>query len=99
MRGMMLASGHDSDLGASEEAYRAGLEIARRQKARSLELRTAVSYASLLERLSRAQEGRELLERCLGQFDMDQTTKEVQEAHAILKRWTGGTRCSHEKSV
>jgi hypothetical protein len=86
MRGVILASGLGDDLRASEGAYRFSLEIARRQGARTLELRTAVSYGLLLERLGRAQEGGELLKRCLEHFNKAQAFKDVQEAEAILKR-------------
>ena len=85
MRGVILASGPDSDLGAAEAAYRSSLDLARRQKARSLELRTAVNYARLLERSGRRQEGHDLLKGCLAQIAEGQTTEDVQAALAAME--------------
>jgi class 3 adenylate cyclase/predicted ATPase len=85
VRGVILASGSPLDLDASERAYRSSLDIARRQKARSLELRTAVSYARLLERLGRRQEGRGLLKECLEGFQEGQTGKDVRDAQVVLQ--------------
>src|SRR5262249_11463355 len=65
IRGAILAFGPHPDLSASENAYRSSLEIARRQHARSLELRASVSYAGLLEMLNRREEGYRLLKDCL----------------------------------
>jgi len=82
---VILASASHPDLDASEGAYRSSLEIARRQKARSLELRTAVSYARLLERFGRRQEGYGLLKGYLEGLPQGQTAKDVHDARALLQ--------------
>jgi tetratricopeptide (TPR) repeat protein len=64
-------------------AFRASLELARRQKARSLELRTAISYARLLEREDCRQEAYDLLDGCLGTFQEGRDTSDVLEASSL----------------
>jgi class 3 adenylate cyclase/tetratricopeptide (TPR) repeat protein len=85
IRGVILASGSYPDLDAAEAAYRSSLHVARHQKARSLELRTAVSYARLLERLGRRQEGHDLLKGCLAQVIEGKTTEDVHAALAAIE--------------
>ena len=48
VRGLVFMMAPLNDAHAAEAAFRTSLEIARRQRARALELRTAVSYARLL---------------------------------------------------
>jgi class 3 adenylate cyclase/tetratricopeptide (TPR) repeat protein len=85
IRGLILASGSDADLPASENAYRASLEISRHQHARSLELKAGVGYAALLMRLDRREEGRRVLEECLAHMPPGQAAKEASEARDMLK--------------
>ena len=85
IRGVILASRSYPDLDAAEAAYRSSLHIARQQKARSLELRTAVSYARLLERLDRRQEGHDLLKGCLARVTEGKTTEDVHAALAAIE--------------
>jgi predicted negative regulator of RcsB-dependent stress response len=78
----LLPSHGDAEKAAS--AFASSLEIARRQKARSLELRTAISYARLLRRQNRATEARELLRNCLGFFDEATDTHDLREARQLV---------------
>jgi class 3 adenylate cyclase/tetratricopeptide (TPR) repeat protein len=87
IRGELLAS-MPGQSKAAEATFLSGLEIARRQRARSLELRTTASYALFLKSLGRSREGRELLERCLGTFDEGWETQDVREARALLTELT-----------
>src|SRR5262249_2247260 len=85
IRGAILEFGPHPDLSASENAYRLTLEIARGQHALSLELRASVSYAGLLERLNRHEEGYRLLKNCLDRMPQGQVAKEVGQAQGRLK--------------
>jgi tetratricopeptide (TPR) repeat protein len=87
IRGELLAS-MPGQSEAAEATFLSGLETARRQRARSLELRIAVSYTLFLKSLGRSREGRELLERCLGTFDEGWETRDVREARALLTELT-----------
>ena len=82
IRGELLASTPGQST-VAEAAFEAGLEIARCQHARSLELRIAVSYAHLIRSRGRFQDGRLLLERCLAAFDEGWNTKDLQDARAL----------------
>jgi predicted ATPase len=69
---------------AAEERYLRALEIARRQGARSLELRAAVSLSRLWETDSRHDEARELLASVYESFSEGLDTPDLREAAALL---------------
>lgn len=68
----------------AEGHYRTAIETARRQGSRSLEFRASVSMAKLLQQSARREEGRELLQKVLGEFQEGADTHDLQEAHALL---------------
>lgn len=68
----------------SAAAFIASLEIARTQRARSLELRTVLSYTRLLITRGRAREAYDLLRRCLSGMDAIAATEEMGEARSML---------------
>lgn len=65
---MLLAKGGEDAAGAAEEAFRNALETARRQQARSLELRSAVGLGRLWQTLGRRGEARDLVSEVYGWF-------------------------------
>jgi tetratricopeptide (TPR) repeat protein len=78
---LLLAPGTDT---RAETMLREALALARSQGSKSLELRVAMSLASLLQRLGRAAEGRKLLAECYAWFTEGFDTADLQEATALL---------------
>jgi hypothetical protein len=68
-----------------EQVYRESLDVARRQGARGIELRTATSYAGWLGRHGRAAEGRALLAPIYASFTEGFDTRDLIEAKALLE--------------
>jgi len=73
-------SGDDAEL-----CFRQALDIARRQQAKSLELRAAMSLARLWQRQGKRAEARELLAPVYGWFTEGFDTADLQKAKALLK--------------
>ncbi len=67
-----------------EQDFRRALEIARRQNARSFELRSAVSLARLLQRRGAPAEGHRLLAECYAGFKEGLNTPDLQDARLLL---------------
>jgi predicted ATPase len=84
LKGDILLRGRPRDEAGAEAAYVKSLEIARRQQARSWELRTATSYARLLIRQGRPDEARALLQPVYDWFTEGFDTKDRQDARAVL---------------
>ena len=61
------------------------LAIARRQEAKSLELRAATSLARLWQQQGKKAEARQLLAEIYGWFTEGFDTKDLQEARALLE--------------
>jgi predicted ATPase len=82
------ASPHDPDpsgLAEAEACFRRALDVARRQGAKSLELRAALSLARLLGDRGRPAEGRRLLAATFGWFTEGWDTPDLQDARALLE--------------
>ncbi|HJY84973.1 MAG TPA: hypothetical protein VKK81_28310, partial [Candidatus Binatia bacterium] len=60
------------------------IEIARRQQAKSLELRATVSLARLWQQQSKKEEAHRMLVEIYGWFTEGFDTKDLQEAKALL---------------
>jgi predicted ATPase len=69
---------------SAEASYRRALEVARRQGARSLELRAAVSLSRLWQAEGREREARELLAPIYEQFREGLDTPDLRESAALL---------------
>jgi hypothetical protein len=82
IRGRLLAL--KGDPAGAERAYSASLDWARRQQAKSWELRTATSYARLLCDQGRAREAGALLAPIYGWFTEGFDTVDLKEAKALL---------------
>jgi predicted ATPase len=68
----------------AESYFTAALAIARRQQAKSWELRAATSYARLLRHQGRAREAHDLLAPVYGWFTEGFGTKDLKDAKALL---------------
>jgi predicted ATPase len=75
----------NGDPAAAECAYIASLDWARRQQAKSWELRTATGYARLMRDQGRVGEARELLAPVYGWFTEGFATKDLRDAKALLE--------------
>jgi predicted ATPase len=69
----------------AEACFHEALELARRQQARSLELRAAMSLARLWSRQGQAQSARELVAAVYGTFTEGFQTHDLQAARAWLE--------------
>jgi class 3 adenylate cyclase/predicted ATPase len=86
IKGRLLAlKGHPE---GAERAYTASLDWARKQQAKSWELRTATSYARLMCDHGRAREARALLAPIYGWFTEGFGTKDLKEAKQLLDELT-----------
>src|SRR5262249_61570556 len=75
-----------------EASFREAIELARRQAARSLELRAATSYARWLTIAGREDEGRQHLDQVCGWFSAPTHTRDPHEPSALLRQLTAGAQ-------
>ncbi len=73
-----------ADASEAESCFVDALEIARRQQARSLELRAATSLARLWQRQGKAAKARRLLADVLGWFTEGHEAPDLIDARALL---------------
>jgi predicted ATPase len=71
-------------LGQAENSFRTAIEIARRQSAKSLELRTTASLAQLLAKQDRRDEARAMLAEIYNWFTEGFDTADLKDAKALL---------------
>jgi class 3 adenylate cyclase len=83
VQGWILQLGNN--LAGAEAAFRASIEGARQQQAKSWELRAATSYAALLKDQNRLKEAREWLEPTYLWFTEGLETRDLEEAKAMLE--------------
>jgi predicted ATPase len=77
--------GSTVDLHDSVEAcFRTAVEIARRQQAKSLELRATTSLSRLWQRQGKRQQAHEMLSDIYGWFTEGFDTADLRDAHALL---------------
>ena len=74
---------------AAEECFQRALDVARRQEAKSLELRAAMSLSRLWQQQGKRAEARELLAPVYGWFTEGFDTADLQEAKALLEELGG----------
>jgi hypothetical protein len=89
-RGLLHLAVKDESV-AAEACFRRGIEVARRQQALLLELRSATALADLLAAKERAGEARVLLEEVTGRFTQGLGTPVLRNANDLLER-VGGAR-------
>jgi len=86
VRGEVLALDPGPDPSEAEAAFCSGLDIARRQKARSLELRTAISYARFLQQRQREADAYQVLYRSLAGFKEEDHSADLSVARSMIPR-------------
>jgi predicted ATPase len=85
LRGVLLLRQARTQQAEAEACFQQALDIACRQQAKSLELRTAMSLARLWQQQGRQAEARELLAPIYGWFTEGFDTADLQEARALLE--------------
>jgi tetratricopeptide (TPR) repeat protein len=73
----------------AEECFRKAIDIARRQSAKSLELRAVMSLSRLWQRQGKKDEARQILAEIYGWFTEGFDTVDLQEAKALLQELAG----------
>ena len=71
--------------GEAEACFLKAIEVARKQQAKSLELRVATSLARLWQQQGKQKEAHQLLSAIYGWFTEGFDTKDLQEAKALLE--------------
>jgi predicted ATPase len=83
--GELLLQRSVAEAGEAEACVQQALAVARRQQAKSLELRAAMSLAQLWQQQGKRDEARELLTPICGWFTEGFDTADLQEAKALLE--------------
>jgi predicted ATPase len=73
----------------AEACFHKAIEIARKQQAKSLELRAAISLARLWQHQGKKEQARQMLAEIYGWFTEGFDTKDLQEAKALLTELAG----------
>jgi predicted ATPase len=84
LRGELLLQHSVAQPGEAEACFQQALDIARRQQARSLELRAAMSLSRLWQRQGKREPARQLLAPIYGWFTEGFDTTDLREAKALL---------------
>jgi predicted ATPase len=82
---LTAAEADPSALAEAEGCFQKALEVARRQEAKSFELRAALSLSRLWQRQGRRAEAYDLLALIYGWFTEGFDTADLQEAKALLE--------------
>ena len=81
-----LLLGHDAaNAAAAEQSFHSALDISRKQRAKSWELRASTSLARLLRDLNRREEARPLLAEVYGSFTEGFDTADLRDARTLLQ--------------
>jgi predicted ATPase len=72
----------------AEACFHKAIEVARRQQARSLELRATISFARLWQRQGKKDEAQQMLAEIYGWFGEGFETEDLHEAKALLGQLT-----------
>jgi len=89
LRGALLVQHAVAQPGEVEACFQQALAVARRQQAKSLELRAAMSLGRLWQQQGKRDEARELLAPIYGWFTEGFDTADLQEAKALLEELGG----------
>jgi tetratricopeptide (TPR) repeat protein len=84
VKGELLLLQNPSDVAEAERCFRTAIEIARRQSARSAELRATTSLARLLDSRGKRDEARTMLAEIYGWFTEGFDTADLKDAKALL---------------
>jgi predicted ATPase len=88
IRGEILLRRDPANTTPAEEAFLTAIAVAQQQKARSFELRAAISLAGLWREQGRPRQARELLAPVYGWFTEGFDTRDLKEAKALLDELT-----------
>jgi predicted ATPase len=88
LKGVLLLQDAPASQQEAEEHFQQALEVARRQQAKSWELRAAMSLARLWQQQGKQAEAHELLASIYGWFTEGFDTADLQEAKALLEALT-----------
>jgi predicted ATPase len=84
-KGELLLMQEGQKVGEAEECFQKALHIARRQQAKSFELRAAMSLSRLWQQQGKREEAHQLLAEIYGFFTEGFDTAELQEAKVLLE--------------
>ena len=84
LKGELLAARNPSDAGQAERCFRTAIDIARKQHARSWELRAATSLARLAKGTEREDEARTILASTYGWFTEGFNIPDLKDARTLL---------------
>ena len=84
MKGELLLAQDASNAAQAEESFRTAIDISRKQKAKSWELRATTSLARLLAKTDRRDEARAMLAEIYGWFTEGFDTADLKDAKALL---------------
>jgi predicted ATPase len=85
---LLAQEGKRQKLAEAEACFQQALDTARRQEAKSLELRAAMSLSRLWQQQGKRAEARALLTPIYGWFTEGFDTADLQEAKALLDEWS-----------
>jgi len=88
-RGVVLLRQPGTPQAEAEAWWQRALDVARRQEAKALELRAAMSLSRLWQQQDKQAEARELLAPIYGWFTEGFDTADLQEAKALLEELAG----------
>ena len=84
LKGELLLRQDDSNAAEAQSCFQRAIEIARKQSAKSLELRATMSLARLLAKQGRRDEARTMLAEIYGWFTEGFDTADLKDAKALL---------------
>ena len=85
LQGVLLLQRSPSDVDQAEACFQQALDVARRQQAKALELRAALSLSRLWQQQGRRAEAHACLAPIYGWFTEGFDTADLQEAKALLE--------------
>jgi predicted ATPase len=83
-----------ADVDQAGACFQQALDVARRQQAKALELRAALSLSRLWQQQGRHDEARQLLAPIYGWFTEGFDTRDLQEAKEQLETLSGQASCT-----
>jgi predicted ATPase len=89
LQGELLLKQNDSNAAEAQSCFERAIEIARKQSAKSLQLRATMSLARLLDRRVRRDEARAMLAEIYGWFTEGFDTADLKDAKALLDELAG----------
>jgi predicted ATPase len=89
VKGELLLAHDVSNAAQAEQSFRTAIEIARRQKAKSWELRATSSLARLLDQQGKRDEARAILADVYSWFTEGFDTADLKDANALLEELNG----------